>query len=153
MVDSFISFILGIRIPYELVCFLFGILCGFVIYRKFGPECKRLKLEEEKQRYQRREAEAKRRLESYARRKAEQAKLAEQDKVKQFYKECAERGIVYSDEHSAYLSTDKTLFCPACYRMDKLSELVFNTESEILYCTECGEKIERKQNKSSYFYR
>lgn len=93
------------------------------------------------------------RREDRLRKDQEEQKRKEKESQRAFYKECAERGIVYSDEHSAYLSADKTLFCPACYRMDKLSELVFNTESEILYCTECGEKIERKQNKSSYFYR
>ena len=141
MLNSFFNFLLSIRIPYELICFLFGILCGFVIYRKFGPECKRLKLEEEKQRYQRREAEAKRRLESYARRKAEQAKLAEQEKVKQFYKECAERGIDYSFSHGVYLSTDEVLYCPSCYSFYKLSEMTPNSKSRMLYCCECGKII------------
>lgn len=124
-----IGFILGISVGFGI-----GLIFskGFIVYIS---ECRRFRREDR------------------LRKDQEEQKRKEKESQRAFYKECAERGIVYSDEHGAYLSTDKTLFCPACYRMDKLSELVFNTESEILYCTECGEKIERKQKRSFYFYR
>lgn len=134
MLNSFFNFLLSIRIPYELICFLFGILCGFVIYRKFGPECKRLKMEEDKEKYQRREAEAKRRLDAFKERKYKEAKRA-------FYKECAERGIDYSFSHGVYLSTDKVPYCPSCYSFYKLSEMTPNSKSRMLYCCECGKII------------